>query len=283
MNPSTSPQYQQVVFKASHNSYDVKNETLAQQLTFHPDAPANCGCRGLELDIWRHSGGSITVGAINSGFWTVNHLTNQGDDLSIYLAQLSDWHDANPQHDPVWVTIDVKSLIGSDDTFPEELDNYLLTYFGRGLIMAIADLFPGFTGADGQKLSEVAKADGWPTLAAMQGKFIFCISGDTDDWKKKYYQTDLPARLCLVDSKDPSELDHPNSRVVYNVESGKGKQNDFTTIQAANMLIRVYDADSSADWKKAATMGASILATNAVAGSTWACVGTAPFAERPTT
>ena len=99
-----STPFQNVVFKASHNSYDRK-ESLSEQLTLKSPI-YQCGCRGIELDIWRHSSDSM-----NDGYFTVNHATNGGPKLSVYLDQLSDWHTKNPDHDVIWVMLDIKSCL----------------------------------------------------------------------------------------------------------------------------------------------------------------------------
>lgn len=264
--------YQNLVFKTSHNSYDC-DETIAEQLSFNASETYQCGCRGIELDIWRHSGDSM-----NKGYFTVNHLTNGGENLSEYLDDLSDWHSDNPDHDVVWVTLDIKSSDGDKSVFPDEIDSYLTKYFGRSLIKTPHDLFPSLT--DSNKLSDVLFAQGgWPALSSMRNHFIFCLSGN-EDWKKVYYHNNS-TRLCFADCSDIDKLNEPNSRIVYNVKSGDGKQTDFNLLMQKKMMIRVYDVNNEDDWNAAIGMGANLLATDKVSDYDWAAVSsTGLFAQR---
>ncbi len=270
-NIQDSP-YQNLVFKTSHNSYDRK-EDIEQQLSFDSSHTYQCGCRGVELDIWRHSSDSM-----NKGYFTVNHLTNGGENLSEYLDELSDWHGDNPNHDVVWVMLDIKSSDGDKNKFPDEIDSYLTSYFGRSLIKTPHDLFPGLT--DSNKLSDVLAAQGgWPSLSSLKNHFIFCLSGN-EDWKKVYYHNNS-TRICFADCSDIDKLTVSNSRVVYNVESGHGKQSDFNTLMEKKMLIRVYNVNSEDDWNAAIGMGANLLATDKVSDNEWAAVSsTGLFAQR---
>ncbi len=225
MNNYQNLPYNQAVFKSSHNSYDRDEQPLGKQLDFHNDPATyyNCGCRGLELDIWRH-----TQDNPNSPDWfTVNHLTNGGENFSVYLSQLQDWHSKNPGHDLVWVSLDVKSSMGDERTFPDELDRYLTNFMGRDLMLAPGDLFQGISG---NNLSELVRQQGWPLLGTLTNKFIFCLSGD-EDWKKTYAETAPATRLCLADATDANKLLAPNARVVYNVKAGKGSAGRFQSAQ----------------------------------------------------
>ncbi|WP_165933481.1 Ca2+-dependent phosphoinositide-specific phospholipase C [Arundinibacter roseus] len=265
--------YHQVVFKSSHNSYDRQEKPLGRQLDFHPQSSNyyNCGCRGLELDIWRHSQSDP-----NSADWfTVNHLTNGGPQLKYYLDQLINWHTANPGHDVIWVSLDVKSWSGDKSTFPDELDRYLTNFLGRDLILSPKDMFSELT--DTNFLSDLVKATGWPKLSAMTRKFIFCLSGD-EDWKKYYAEHQPSVRLCLADCESVSTLLSPNKRAVYNVKAGDEKHSDLSNLKAANILARVYDADGDDDWDDAQTQGATIIATDKVSDHSWAAVSSqAPY------
>lgn len=264
--------YQNLVFKTSHNSYD-RDESIQDQLDFNATQTYQCGCRGIELDIWRHSSDKM-----NKGYFTVNHLTNGGENLSEYLDDLSDWHGDNPNHDVVWVTLDIKSSDGDKNKFPDEIDSYLTNYFGRSLIKTPKDLFPALT--DSNKLSDVLAAQGgWPVLSSLKNHFIFCLSGN-EDWKKVYYHNNS-TRICFADCSDIDKLTEPNSRIVYNVESGSGNQSDFNTLMNKKMMIRVYDVNSESDWNKAIGMGANLLATDKVSDNSWAAVSdNSLFAQR---
>lgn len=275
----TSPVYQSLIFKASHNSYDVKQDgkpvSLEKQLYFDSTNPSNYGCRGVELDIWRHSDDPMT-----ESFFQVSHRNTGDTPLSAYLNELKTWSNTNKDHDVVWITIDVKSKHGDAGSFPDELDTYLTKYFDTSLIASSKILFPNFKN-DTQKLSDVVAKDGWPTLDQLLNKFIICISGNSTDFKKAYYHQFPTKRLCLVDSDDFDQLNQSNSRVVYNRKSGDVEASKCKTLISQNMIIRIYDVDSSEDWTKATNLGANILATNDLTGYTWAKVAQySPFGTR---
>ena len=132
-----------------------------EQLIFYPPTPSKCGCRGLELDIWRHSSGTM-----NPGFFTVGHtIFDNNTDLSVYLSQILEWHNSNKNHDLVWVMIDIKSSDGDSSTFLQEIDDYLNDYFGKDLIANPKLVFPDFV--DGLYLSDLVAENGWPLLGTL--------------------------------------------------------------------------------------------------------------------
>lgn len=260
---------QNLVFKASHNSYD-RDETIPQQLTFNSSEAYQCGCRGVELDIWRHSDDPT----MNPGLFTVNHISGlSGDTLKSWLDQVLSWHHSNPNHDLVWVMLDIKSSNGDSSSFPNEIDGYLTTYFGTELIASPKVLFPDLS--DNNPIGDIVRAKGWATLGSFKNKFIFCLSGN-EDWKKVYVNQSPTTRLCLADCTDDKNLS--NTRVVYNVKAGKGKDDTIKSLIKNNIFIRVYDVDSENDWKDAINMGANMLATNKVSDHSWAEVSSSsPF------
>jgi hypothetical protein len=263
---------QDISFKASHNSYN-RDETIQEQLYFDRTAPYQCGCRGLELDIWRHSSDQM-----NKEFFTVGHtIMDNNTNLSVYLDQILSWYNTTTDHGLVWVMLDIKSSDGDCSTFPNEIDTYLTDYFGRDLIANPKFIFPDFT--DSTYLSDLVAQQGWSPLGTLQNKFIFCLSG-TEEWKSVYVNQYPSTRLCFADSGDVGLLSKQNQRIVYNVKAGDEKQNDFDSLQSKNIFIRVYDTNSDKDWNTAIQMGANMLATNKVSDYKWAEVSTnAPFAQ----
>ena len=257
---------QNIIFKASHNSYD-RDESIAQQLTFNSTAPYQCGCRGIELDIWRHDDNNPPM---NPGYFTVNHTTGfSGETLKYWLDQVLSWHKDNLTHDLVWIMLDIKSSQGDSSTFPNQIDLYLTDYFGADLIASPNVVFP--TLSDTNPIGNIVASEGWPTLGSLVGKFIFCLSGN-EDWKDVYVNQNPSNRLCFADTDDDKKMG--NKRVVYNVKSGHEKTSVFQSLIQKNIFIRVYDTNSSSDWTDATNIGANMLATNKVSNSPWAEVST---------
>jgi hypothetical protein len=273
---SDALKYHEVTFKASHNSYDRDEPTL-QQLAFHPEDPSRCGCRGLELDIWRHSDQQ-------ERFFTVSHSDPDGGNaLSWYLKQLLSWHNNNPAHDVILVTLDIKSTHGDSHTFPNEIDNYLRTYFSPQIIFAPAGLYYDRN----ISLCENVVRFGWPQMSTLRGHFIFCLSG-TEAWKNYYAQEPL-SRCCFSDQDfDDDNINATPPRtgnfVFFNTHIWSDHYNTWKVtiprFKAANMIVRAYEVDGETLWSRAKAAGVSALATNMVSGRSWARVGDSAFDRR---
>jgi hypothetical protein len=269
--------FHRLQFKASHNSYD-RAGNLPEQLEFDASSPALGGCRGLELDLVRHSDAS---GGANSSYFQINHLAgNTGPHLATYLRQLRDHHTQVPDHDPVFVTLDIKSTVGKFDVFPDEIDTYLRAHFDPALIYGPEHFF-----RSAGDMVQNAAAHGWPVLGALRGKFIFCLSGNKR-WKGYYADKNPAQRLCFadVDVPDDQAAEEPpqtGNRIIANLNLHSVNQPKWTQsvprFRAANWLVRGYVLNGSALWQNALTAGTNVLATDEVSGALWATVGNAPY------
>jgi Phosphoinositide phospholipase C, Ca2+-dependent len=278
MNNYQSLNYQHVSFKGSHNSYQ-QSASMSVQLTFDYSDPSNYGCRGLELDIWRNPNQMGTP-----YLFTVGHTSSDGPPLSSYFTDILNWHNANNNHDPVFITLDIKSSDTSKDplsNFPGELDSYLTTYFGSDLIFT-----PGMVMANpGQSLAQNVMQSGFPTLSEMQNKFLFCLSGN-DDWKSYYANDNIAQRLCFSDQDESDSDKHltpptTGNIVVFNFHIYTRDIDIWTKtvplFKAKNYLVRVYEASSSDLWDASKNAGVTNIATDNITGTSWANVGPAPF------
>lgn len=278
MPGTDSLKYNEVSFKASHNSYD-RDESTHEQLNFHSQDPSRCGCRGLEFDIWRHSGEK-------ERFFTVSHtqILSEGPPLSSYLGQLLSWHLNNPRHDVIFVTLDIKSSQGDLHTFPNEIDNYLKQFFNVNFIFRPSTLF-----FDGRlSLLQNVITFGWPQLVNMKDKFIFCLSG-TEAWKNFYASLDPHSRLCFCDQDfddNNSSIFPPSSGnvIFFNTHLFSAHHDKWKItiprFKAKNLIVRAYEIDGEALWQNSLSAGVSALATNMVSGRSWAKVANAPFVQR---
>ncbi len=281
--------YDQMIFKASHNSYDHK-ETLDQQLTFYPTDPSKCGCLGLELDIWRHTGSYVPYEVMGKEFFTVAHLTPGSITLSSYFDQILKWHEANPGHYPVLVTMDIKSKLGGFDNFDLEIDTYLKLYFGEDLIFKPNQLL-----YDSElSLCENVIATGWPSIdsAELKGKFIFCLSGNKD-WKKEYALTDLPARYCFSDEdksdSDPNVVPPTTGNIVFfNFGISNGNRgiwmNTIPPFAPKHLITRTYVSNDETIWNNCIKANVSAIATDKISNHSWCKVSnSAPYAPKTET
>ena len=271
---SDSTTYDQIIFKASHNSYD-RDETLSEQLTFDATDPSNCGCLALELDIWRHTSPYVPYESIDAGFFTVNHLTPGDTTLSSYLDQILLWHHDHSTHNAVLITLDIKSSNEGYDNFQDQIDTYLKCYFDETLIFKPNKLMH----SSHLDLCENVIHSGWPALTSseLKGKFIFCLSGNSE-WKSEYARTNLSIRYCFSD-EDKSDSDaevHPPTSgniVFFNFHIyDKNRSVWMNTIPpfAANKLItRTYLSDDDTMWTNCIKANVSAIATNKISGESW--------------
>jgi Phosphoinositide phospholipase C, Ca2+-dependent len=267
--------YNAASYKASHNSYD-RDEDSHQSLSWHENDKGKDGCRGLEYDIWRHSDDSV---GRSLGYFTVAHTTSGGPPFASYLGYLLSWHLAKPDHDVVSVIVDIKSTGGSEKPFPQEIDNYLREWFSASLIYTPHMLCP-----NSNDFVAYVKANGWPDVDALRGKFVFILSGN-EKWKAFYAQDDPQARLCFADHDwdDSKAVSIPSSgqRIIYssNLFSdnfAKWKAS-VASLRAANLIARGYVINSDSLWQKCKEAKLNVFATDKIEKNAWAHVGETPF------
>ena len=272
--------YDRVAFKASHNSYQ-RDEDLHVQLVWDAARPWQSGCRGLELDVTRHSDSS--AGTHLSYFQISHDKGGSGPPLGAYLGYLLSFHANHPNHDPVFLTVDVKSESGSRAKFPKEIDSYLREWFDASLIWTPADMLAR-SRASRDLCAAVARA-GWPSVGELRGKFLFCLSGNKD-WKRVYADDNPKQRLCFADrdvsDDDPNVAACTGNRAIVNMHLFTADHGVWSVtiprFHLARQLVRGYELGSSGLWSKALAAGVNVLATDQVRGRTWAHVGTEAFA-----
>jgi hypothetical protein len=164
----TSPPYDLVLQKASHNSY-ARDESLFDQLVFHR-------VRSLELDIWQ------------SQHWKVGHngsgeASSKCSPLAQCLAMLAAFHRVTPQHEAVTVWLEPTDYQGgSPSPFPFlALDGLLLASLGRSALFAPEDLMAtDCQPAHSANLSQLVDRCGFPPTDALRGKFVFVLMDAND-------------------------------------------------------------------------------------------------------
>ena len=272
--------YDQLVFKASHNSYQ-RDEDLLNQLQWNPDKKYNCGCRSVELDIVRHSDSS---GGASESYFQVNHEQGAtGPNLASYLGQLLSFHEQKIMHDPIMVMLDIKSKEGSAEAFPNEIDTYLRTWFNADLICT-----PGrvMWGASGDLVAKIQE-NGWPLLADLKGQFLFCLSGN-EEWKSLYADCNTDERLCFADFDVPVIPFMPvvpevsGNRAIATLHLYSDQYSWWAPIvaglRAQRVIVRGWVINSEGLWDKAQGAGVNALATDKISNHEWAHVGSEPFA-----
>lgn len=275
--------YHQITFKASHNSYE-RDETIAEQLTFNPSQPYNDGCLGIEFDIHRHSSRYVPYRAINPLYFTVHHdKGNKGGTLAHHLDEVKAWHDLNPNHPPVLITIDIKSENGGYDNFHFEIDTYLKMYFEESLIFKPSQLLynPSLS------LAQNVIATGWPKISdsSMRGKFIICLSGNPS-WKTLYGNSGVSHRYCFSDQDrddnkvlgDDNYVGPPSSGnfVFFNFNVHHGNRDKWLEAiplyYLSNFITRAWLVNSKENFNNCIRAKVSAIATDKIRNHTWAKV-----------
>jgi hypothetical protein len=265
--------YNEVSFKAAHNS-EERDESIIEQIEFHPEDPSNAGCRALELDMAQSNDGLQ---------WSVSHSSTYDPSypqLSQYLRQLREYGEQNPGHDPIAMYLDLKRV--TTEQFPAQLDQYIRDYLGGDAGTPIYP--PRLLMRDAQTLAEGARRYGWPTVGELRGLFIFCLTGSRDA-KARYAVTDPADRLCFADKdEDPSADPSSDDRVFFNYHLYSSDFDKWCPVfmRAAprrDAIIRAFVLNGETLWNNALTCGCHVLATDKIKGHSWAKVGDAPFVK----
>ncbi len=274
--------------KGSHNT-EERSETLPQALQFNPSQPYQAGCRNLEFDLvladtylgpdddWpstlQHSG---------SYDWKVATLYDA-------LMILHDWHLANPGHDVVTVTLDLKNAPGDDATYTAKVEETFEATLGADNLYT-----PGMLQRDAATLLAGARAYDWPSVDDLRNKFILVFTGADSDSavarRRRYLSQDTRTRLAFVDidqrtaGNDPDKSPYTDgNRVFISIDYGSSGWCDLAVqAQAAGgFATRAYVLNSAGDWDAAQRAAVNILATDKVSNYSWAQVGSAPIVPAP--
>ncbi len=277
-----STPYNHLAFKSSHNSYESPYDLHELLATDFKDV-SNFWCRGVEIDFARHSDGS---GGRSASYFQVTHdKGGSGSPLASYLGYLLSWHLNNPDHDPIFVTLCIKSTDGDLTLFPDEFDTYISEWLTTGFLFK-----PSAILEQGDNLLNSVNRKGWPILGDLKGLMILCLSG-TEDWKSYYSKTSPADRLCFADFLVPDNSPNPEvpadgTRIFANMnlfsDDWAKWQTAVATLRSAGYMVRGYVLDSETLWKKALAAKVNVLATDDVQGTGWATVGLQPpFAVLP--
>ena len=285
---TASPAYNLSQQKGSHNT-EQRDETLPQALAFDPAKPYQGGARNLEFDLVLSN---IYLGPDDDWPSTLQH----GDDYDWKLATLYDalmilhnWHLANPGHDVVTVSLDLKNAPGSDVTYTEKIEQTFTATLGAENLYT-----PGMLQSDAATLLAGARTRGWPTIDELRNKFILVFTGSDSDAevarRRAYLSRDTRQRLAFVDidqrtaGNDPSKPPYTDgNRVFISIKYGSSGWCDLAVkAQAAGgFATRAYTLNSESNWNAARRAAVNILATDKVSNYSWAKVGNAPIVPAP--
>jgi hypothetical protein len=259
----TSPPYDLVLQKASHNSY-ARDESLFDQLVFHR-------VRSLELDIWQ------------SQHWKVGHngsgeASSKCSPLAQCLAMLAAFHRVTPQHEAVTVWLEPTDYQGgSPSPFPFlALDGLLLASLGRSALFAPVDLMAtDCQPAHSANLSQLVDRCGFPPTDALRGKFVFVLMDANDGEQQallQYLDNDAPtSRLAFVGPDPARNIDWHGGAVFFNDNGAIQKTNphygaasDRGAVRNCCAGVNECSNSSNTDWNTMIAAKTQHLGTNCI-------------------
>jgi len=126
--------------------------------------------------------------------------------LNSCLDAIRIWSEANPTHEPVFITLEAKdggeNKFGTKpdqvtDQFFEDLDQALINGLGKDKLITPDDVRGSFS-----TLEDAILNNNWPTLKAARGKFLFILD-DTKDKRSLYIKNhpSLKNRVLFVNAE----------------------------------------------------------------------------------
>jgi len=207
--------YKQAINPALFNVIKLQDSAAANSLDYeHIPMPEqlDMGLRNLEIDVYADEKGGKYAnprgfeevkgqpafdkdGEMNKPGFKVFHVPDldfRSSALTFVdaLQQLKKWSDANPDHTPVFITLEAKddSIKRKGFTQPEpftsktfdELDAVIIQNLGKEHILSPDDVRGKY-----KTLEEAVLAKNWPKLSQAKGKFLFVL--DAKDRKRATY------------------------------------------------------------------------------------------------
>jgi hypothetical protein len=254
----------------THNSYHLRSDRLVDPSHDYDHAPLDVqleeqGVRQFELDLHLHA----SLG------WQVFHLPGDVDEgttclaLADCLGTILAWSDRNPWHLPLTIWLEPKDE-DLDWAIPE-LEQFVDRH--DELERAILDVIPAariFTPdelrGEHPDLPTALAAEGWPTLGALRGRFLFAML-DSDNHRAAYLAgaPALQGRLMFVDADTPADP----FAATFKINNAVADAALVAEVAAAGMLVTSNidgagsdDAEAQASLEGSLAAGAHLLSTD---------------------
>ena len=192
-----------VQVKGTHNSYHIEPFLPfdASHEYTHPPLDVQLedfGVRAFELDLHR---------SLIDGELLVYHILAIDEDSTCdrfvdCLGLVADWSDANPEHVPIMIWLEIKDSTGGmaiDDLLL--VDQTILDVFSVDRIVT-----PDFVRGGYDSVREALEQEGWPTLGEVRGKVMFMVLNGSHESVPDYTydNTSLLGRMMFVSDADPA-------------------------------------------------------------------------------
>jgi hypothetical protein len=149
----------EVTFGGTHNSYEVDRGTILEQL--------NQGIRCLELDIHDNdfeSVGDYRLGHNEPGDRVASVENGVGLELKDWLKLVRTWSQANPEHAPIFLVLDLKDKLTDNPSM------------AKGNLGALNQSIESVFGS--QLWGPDQAGEGWPQVFDLRGRVVVQISGE---------------------------------------------------------------------------------------------------------
>lgn len=182
------------------NPVDPSHEYSQRPLTEQLDLQ---GVRQFELDLHLRKDGAIEVFHIPA--LDEETTCRQFTDC---LQELKDWSNANPLHTPIVIWMELKDDVDAAtvdyQSFDGEIDRveeHILSVLPRFRVLTPDEVRGSYA-----SVSEAIEAEGWPTLGALRGRFVFSLLEDGPH-RDAYLagRENLAGALLFVDGHDGTQ------------------------------------------------------------------------------
>ena len=262
-------------------SIDYSHRSLTEQLE-------EFGIRQFEIDVFADPEGGLYanraampviglpaesgVAALDEPGFKVLHTQDFDFETNCFtlqacLAEIAAWSDANPDHLPIMVMIEIKEEsvpeaaaaagvelpdLGIDWTLPIETTESLLAALDAEIIEAMGRdriFTPDDLRGDAATLEEVVLADGWPTLVDSRGRVLFALVNTGAARELYRAPSDVLAGRAMFTTSDPGAPDAAFLRV----DNPIGNGDRIAELAAAGYLIRTRTDTPTADARTGST------------------------------
>ena len=250
--------YNEVRQTSSHNAF--------QHLEGIYDQVVYWRVRSLEIDLHRGKPGRNAL----KKDWYIYHVAVVDPDTSVdrfrgFLQMCRGIQRAIPQHEVITVFIDIKDPFHKTASAAQSaavFDGLLIDALGEDHIYRPRDLLAREPGA--ASLQGAVAAQGWPTLDALRGKFLFVVTGGEDDLATYARSGTANGRAAFLSTSVSRARDVPAEPhiVFYNMNGEKVRFAE--KVHEAGLVSRAYYVDTPARWQSAVDHDCHHIATDHV-------------------
>jgi len=253
---SSGLRYNQVQWKASHNSYAQKTDIMTQLRDWN--------LRSIEFDLHTAKLKLFSREEAPAGDFLVYHTAR--DDfsncrlLSDCFEAVATFHREMPDHEVIIIFFDMQG-VGEEGHTKDDLYALMRKKFPDGGIFTPGDLLAACPEAKNLQEAVTRPGCGWPLLDDLRGKVILVVSDGRDDIKAAGYDLQKDLFFLVAKGHDPKSLHADPDLVFFNMA---GPNPFLTEVKKAGFVSRSYWLNDKDSYLKAKSLGANHLATDRI-------------------